>query len=108
VDRLANTVTIDDFTKFMEEQKGRGKRLVKSLNNILPNIEVNFNTTIGNEILKDDLDRYDILLTKLIQEEATDEDRAEIRYLKRRFAILNARVDIAMDALRKMRGTDGR
>jgi len=105
---LANTISIDDFTKFIEEQKGRGKRLIKSLNNVLPNIEVNFNTTIGNEILKDDLERFDLLITKVIQEEATDEDRAEIRYLKRRFAILSARVDIVMDGLRKMRGTDER
>ena len=105
---MANTISIDDFTKFIEEQKGRGKRLIKSLNNVLPNIEVNFNTTIGNEILKDDLERFDLLITKVIQEEATDEDRAEIRYLKRRFAILSARVDIVMDGLRKMRGTDER
>jgi len=102
--KLGNVISIEDMAEFLASQKKRGSRLLKNLETSIPNIEVNFSTKLGQEILKDDLERYDILLSKVIAEEANEEDRAELRVLKRRFALLSARISVVMEGLKKMRG----
>ena len=101
---MGNVISIEEMVDFLDSQKKRGSRLLQSLEKVIPNIEATFQTKIGQELLKDDLERYDLLLVKLINEEADAEEKAEIRVLKRRLAMLTARIGIFMEGLKKARG----
>lgn len=101
---MGNVISIEEMVDFLDSQKKRGSRLLSSLEKVIPNIEATFQTKIGQELLKDDLERYDFLLIKLINEEADAEEKAEIRVLKRRLAMLTVRINVFMEGLKKARG----
>ena len=101
--RLGRTISIEDAVEFVEGQRKRGSRLLKPLARAIPNIEALFKTNLGNELLKDDLDQFDFLLCKIIDEEATPEERAEFRVIRRRLSIIAERLSTFMEGLKQMR-----
>jgi len=46
----------------------------------------------GKEILEEDLVRHEDLLLKMYDEKISDDERAELRYLKRRIAVIGNRL----------------
>lgn len=50
------------------------------------------NSTIGQELLSDDIARHEELLIKIYEEDATDQEKAEFRYLKKRLRTISGRI----------------
>jgi cytidylate kinase len=105
---LDNTFTMQDIVNFFERQKKRGIKTVEALKEVVDNIDVNFNTQVGREVMIDDINRYEMLLTKVIKEEANDNDRAEMRVILSRLGKINRRLDTFTKSLKSIGGTNGR
>lgn len=108
LDRIGSTFTVEEITGFLDKQKKRGVRTVEALKGVIDNIDVNFNTHLGREIMTDDIMRFESLLSKVIIEEATPGDIAELRVIKGRLKTMSKRLDIFMDSLKKVGGNNGR
>ena len=82
----------DKIERFLEERKGRGRMTFKVLAQLNPFI-VAMESELGQKILQDDIDRHEELLIKVYNENATPEEMAEFRYLKRRLEIIANRIN---------------
>lgn len=71
---------VQELFKKVGERRGNLYLSILKKNNSL--IEA-LTTDVGREILKDSVKRTDHLLLKIVEEKATEEDKAEFRVLKR-------------------------
>jgi len=76
------TPSLDDISRYLELTGKRGTQTLSILGRYFPFVQSVLGTEVGREILKDDVDRVEELLLKVIKEEETDLERAELRYLR--------------------------
>uniref|UniRef100_A0A6H1Z9F7 Uncharacterized protein n=1 Tax=viral metagenome TaxID=1070528 RepID=A0A6H1Z9F7_9ZZZZ len=82
MDKLNLTFSVDEITRFMSLNSRKATRVLSDLGKLIPFIEAVYNSEVGREILKDDIDRYSELFNKVMDLSANDEEKAEYRYLK--------------------------
>lgn len=73
-------VTADQLDKFLKEKGKRGAAILNTLGK-LQDFKDAYESTIGQELLKDMLNRYDTLYYKLVNLSETQEERAEYKVL---------------------------
>jgi len=88
-------VNLDEIQRYLLQSRKRGVAILGILGKLAPFLNAVLNTEVGREILKDDILRADELLVKIYDEEATDKERAEFRYLKEK------RLPLIADRLRE-------
>lgn len=103
MDRVGNQFTTEELLIFLDRQKKSGMRTIDSLRSVIENIDINFNHPVGRELLKDDIDRFELLLSKIVKEESTEFDRAEFRVIKSRLAKISQRMDTYLAGLKKIK-----
>ena len=82
MEKLNLTFNVEEINRFLELTKQKGAQLLSDLGKLVPFIEAVYNSEVGKEILKDDLQKYEELLKKVQNLEATEEEKAEYRYLR--------------------------
>jgi hypothetical protein len=90
---MMSELSLTDVEKFLDIFKKRGADVLSELGRITPCIHAVFGTEIGREILKEDIAELQILFTKVFNEQATEEEKAEFRVLKRRISTLSKRLE---------------
>lgn len=70
----------------------RGALVIEALRNLEPFI-ISLKSSVGAEILKDDILRYDELLGKVIDENINSQELAELRYVRARLMRITGRLD---------------
>jgi hypothetical protein len=98
------SITVDDLVTISDRLRKSSGRTLKALDNIIPGIQANFNTDIGYQILKDDLDRFESLLILIIKEAAKPEELAEFRVLRNRLGVISNKIDTYLAVTRKAAG----
>ena len=86
--REASNIAIE---KYIEEGGRRAKNTLSLLGKLLPFVQA-INSELGQELLKDDIDRHEDLLVKMYEENITPQELAEFRYLKMRLKKVSMRV----------------
>ena len=76
-----NEPTSEQAIEFIAKYGRRASLTVNKLGGLVPFITA-MNSSVGRELLKDDVDRMDVLLEKVYQETANDQEKAEFRYLR--------------------------
>ncbi len=84
--------TLTEIKKYLELTGKHGAQILSILGRVTPNIHAILETDVGREILKDDIARIQELMFLIYQEKQTDEDMAELRYLKRRIGKISGRL----------------
>lgn len=101
--RLDN-ITKDGVRDYVSKHGRRGQMIVDAISKILPTIQVIFDTEVGREILKEDIERCEMLLEKLIEFDATDEDKVEFRYLRDRIIRLGKKLELFFNYIKDIQG----
>jgi hypothetical protein len=85
------TPSTSEVTEYLQKY---GIRASKTLSLLGKNIEFikAMDSTIGKEILKDDIARHEELLVQMYEETITPKDAAEFRYLKDRLKKISTRI----------------
>ena len=81
-------VQVEDYLRRTGKRGSDTIKLLAHLNHFI----VAINSDIGKELLKDDVDRSDELLVKIYEENATDQEKAEFRFLKTRLKKVSERI----------------
>ena len=90
-------LTVEQATNFLNKTGKRGSKTLSLLGQIIKSIEV-YNTDIGSELIKEDIDRHEYLLTKTYEDIITkgvaeQADVIELRYLRNRIIKLANKVN---------------
>ena len=80
---LFETLTITEIEKYLNMMGKRGGEILSILGRLHPTFETYINTMIGKEVLITDINRMGELFEKIYNEEATPEEKAEFRYLRK-------------------------
>jgi hypothetical protein len=99
---------LDNITKesrrgYIEKHGRRGQMIIDAVNKILPSLQMIFDTEIGREILKEDIERCEFLLERIVDFKATDEDKIEFRYLRDRIIMLGKKLEVFFDYLKNIK-----
>lgn len=97
-------VSISDLQSYLSKFGKRGSETVNILAASTKFLEAT-RSPLGMELLKDDIDRHDVLLAKLYEERATPEELAEFRYLKHRIRKVCERISAHIEATNKILST---
>jgi len=89
------TLTSTEIEKYISMMGKRGGEILSILGRLHPTFETYINTMVGKEILITDVNRMGELFEKIYEENATSEEKAEFRYLKK------VRLPYIMDKLDK-------
>lgn len=84
--------TLRETEEFLKNRGKRGVETIKALAKLQPFVSA-MRSPIGSEILKDDVNRQEELLSKIWNETATDQEKAEFRYLKQRLEKISKRLE---------------
>jgi Skp family chaperone for outer membrane proteins len=76
----------EEMIRFLEITDKRGVAVFSHLGKMSRHLEAVFETEVGKEILRYDMDRMNTLSEKMFNERADDQEKAEFRYLKKRLA----------------------
>jgi len=95
--------TLSEIKKYLETTGKHGAQVLSLLGRITPGVHAILETEIGNEILKDDIKRIEELMDLMYQEKHTDDDRAELRYLRRRIARISDRIRIYLEGTEEIK-----
>jgi hypothetical protein len=82
VDTFNFNITLSEVERYKDIAGKRGAMILSTLGKLHPQINVILNHDIGKQLLSDDIDRMDDLLTKIYKQKANDMEMAEFRYLK--------------------------
>jgi hypothetical protein len=77
------TVTSTEIEKYLNMMGRRGGEILSILGRLHPTFETYINTMIGKEILITDVNRMAELFEKIYEEDASPEEKAEFRYLRK-------------------------
>lgn len=99
-----DSITKDGVRDYVSKHGRRGQMIVDAISKILPTIQVIFDTEVGREILKEDIERCEMLLEKLIEFDATDEDKVEFRYLRDRIIRLGKKLELFFNYIKDIQG----
>jgi hypothetical protein len=94
VEARLDNITRDGIRDYVAKHGRRGQMIVDGISKILPTIQIIFDTDVGKEILKEDIEKCELLLEKLIDLDATDEDKVEFRYLRDRIIRLGKKLEM--------------
>jgi len=76
------TFSVEEINKFLALNSKKAARVLSDLGKLIPFIEACYSSEFGKELLKDDIQRFTELHGKVMDLEATDDEKAEYRYLK--------------------------
>ena len=82
MEKMNLTFNVEEIQRFLALTGKRGAQLLSDLGKSIPFIEAVYNSEVGKEILKDDIQRYEELLRKVESLEANEEDKAEYKFLR--------------------------
>ncbi len=89
------TLTSTEVEKYVNMMGKRGGEILSILGRLHPTFETYLNTMIGKEILLTDINRMGELLEKIYNEDATPEEKAEFRYLRKvRLPYIMGKLDV--------------
>ncbi len=77
------TLTSFDIEKYLNMMGKRGGEILSILGRLHPTFETYVNTMVGKEVLITDVNRMADLFEKIYEENATPEEKAEFRYLRK-------------------------
>ncbi len=77
------TLTSTEIDKYLNMMGKRGGEILSILGRLHPTFETYVNTMVGKEILITDVNRMAELFEKIYEENATPEEKAEFRYLRK-------------------------
>lgn len=83
--------SINDLEHFLLSNGKRASNTISLLGKLNSFVQA-VNSPIGKELLKDDIERHEELLVKLYEENITDQEKAEFRYLKLRIKRVSERL----------------
>ena len=79
-----NEISPRDLQRLLEMKGKRGADAISVLSKLYPVLNSVFNSEIGREILTQELNDFDNLLEKIVEEKASTNELAEFRVLRRR------------------------
>jgi hypothetical protein len=98
----SDNITVEQLERFIEKYGRRATNTMSVLGKYEPFIQA-IQTDVGKEILRDDIVRHEILLTKIYNDQADDAEKAEFRYLKRRLLVNAERIQLWLDGLKNIK-----
>jgi hypothetical protein len=101
---LANEYRVEELMQFFKRAKGVSATVLASLDKTSKNIQAHFQTQAGQELLKDDIGDFTRLLEKIINEEASTQELAEFRVVRRRLEKISQRLDSFLENVKKIGG----
>lgn len=93
---------LDDIAGFLSKTGKRGAQTLDILGKYQPFVAA-VSSTIGWELLKDDISRHEELLERIYNEVATVQELAEFRYLKVRLRKISDRITLYLDKLKEIK-----
>src|SRR3972149_4220290 len=93
---------LEDIAGFLSKTGKRGAQTLDILGKYQPFVTA-ISSTIGWELLKDDISRHEELLEKIYNETTTSQELAEFRYLKLRIRKVSERITIYLDKMKEIR-----
>ena len=93
---------IEDIAGYLSKTGKRGAHTLDILGKYQPFVTA-VSSTIGWELLKDDIQRHEELLEKIYNEQAEIQELAEFRYLKLRLRKVSERIAVYLDKLKEIR-----
>ena len=99
---IKGEVTVDQLEQFIKRYGRRASHTMSVLGKYDPFVQA-IQTEVGQQLMKDDIDRHEYLLNKVYEEQANDSEFAEFRYLKRRLLTVAERITIWMEAMKSVK-----
>ncbi|OHB71486.1 MAG: hypothetical protein A2W23_03145 [Planctomycetes bacterium RBG_16_43_13] len=93
---------LEDIAGFLSKSGKRGAQTLDILGKYHPFVTA-VSSTIGWELLKDDIQRHGELLEKIYNEQSSPQELAEFRYLKLRIKKVSERITIYLDKMKEIR-----
>jgi len=93
---------LEDIAGFLSKSGKRGAQTLDILGKYHPFVTA-VSSTIGWELLKDDIQRHEELLEKIYNEQSNPQELAEFRYLKVRLKKVSDRITIYLDKMKEIR-----
>ncbi|HLE87584.1 MAG TPA: hypothetical protein VI727_07945 [Candidatus Brocadiaceae bacterium] len=93
---------LEDIAGFLSKTGKRGAQTLDILGKYHPFVTA-VSSTLGWELLKDDIQRHEELLEKIYNEQADPQELAEFRYLKLRLRKVSERVTIYLDKMKEIK-----
>lgn len=85
--------SLKDVESFLASNGKRGSMTISLLGKLNP-FMLAMKSPVGQEILRDDIDRHEELLKKMYEENITPQELAEFRYLKGRLKKVSDRISL--------------
>jgi hypothetical protein len=98
-----DSISKESFSEYLEKHGKRGQMVVDGLSGILSELQMIFETSVGKEILKDDVERCEYLVTLIMEEKASDLEKAEFRYLRGRIIGIGEKLSKYLDLVNKIK-----
>lgn len=103
-----DNITKEGIREYVDRHGRRGQMVIDAVSKVLPTLQMIFDTEVGREILKEDIERCEILLVKIVNFDATDEDKIEFRYLRDRIIGLGKKLEVFFNYLKDVGGSYAR
>lgn len=97
-------LTIEQVKEYLERNKTRGGVALTVLSKVVDSINVIFNTKVGRELLAEDMNRFEVLLEKICNFEASDYEKAEFWYIRERLVKIANKLEIYLKKLEEIKG----
>jgi hypothetical protein len=101
-DRL-DSISKESFLSYLESHGRRGQMVINGLSGLLDSLQMVFETSVGKEILKEDVERCEYLVTLIMEEKATDLEKAEFRYLRSRIIKIGEKLEKYLELVDKIK-----
>ena len=98
-----DNITKENIRDYISKHGRKGAMTVDGLSKLLPSLQMTFETELGREILNDDIERHEFLLIKIVEMNATDEDKIEFRYLRDRIISLGKKLELFFNYLKNIK-----
>lgn len=96
--------SLNDLNDFLRRKGKKGSTILSILGKLEPFVSA-MQTEVGFEILKDDIARLEDLSIKIYNEQATEMEMAEFRYLKGRIEKVQSRINLYIEKLKEINDT---
>lgn len=89
--------SLKDVESYLSSHGKRASMTISLLGRLNP-FMLAMKSSVGQEILRDDIDRHEELLKKMYEENITSQELAEFRYLKSRIKKVSDRISLYLKA----------
>jgi hypothetical protein len=96
-------ISLNEVKKYLDSTGRHGAWVLSLLGRVTPGLQSILETEIGKDILKDDIKRIEELMGMMYEEKSTEEDRAELRYLRKRIAKISDRLRIYLEGTEEIK-----